>query len=79
LYGLKQSPRAFWKYLTSKFEAVGMKQSNLDPCLFIGTEVICIVYVDDLLFWSVKEEFIYDVGIKLCDQGVDLEEEGDAA
>lgn len=79
LYGLKQSPRAFWKYLTSKFEAVGLKQSNLDPCLFIGTKVICIVYVDDLLFWSVKEEFIYDVGIKLRDQGVELEEEGDAA
>ena len=32
-----------------------------------------------MLFWSVKKEFIYDVGIKLHDQGVELEEEGDAA
>jgi len=35
LYGLRQSPRAFWEYLTEKFKACGIKQSSLDPCLFI--------------------------------------------
>jgi hypothetical protein len=30
----------------------GLKQSKFDPCLFIGPNVMCIVYVDDLIFWS---------------------------
>ncbi len=56
-----------------------MKQSQLDPCLFIGSRVICIVYVDDLLFWSPKEEYIYEFSEHLCAEEVELEEEGDAA
>ena len=51
LYGLRQSPRYFWKYLTQKLTASRMIQSNLDPCLFIGDKVICIVYIDGLIFW----------------------------
>jgi hypothetical protein len=62
LYGLRQSPRAFWLYLTEKLERCGLKQSQLDPCLFIGSCVICIVYVNDLLFWSPREEYIYKFG-----------------
>ncbi len=65
LYGLRQSPRAFWMYLTEKLERGGLKQSQLDPCLFIGSCFICIVYVDDLLFWSPKEEYIYEFGERL--------------
>jgi hypothetical protein len=52
LYGLRQSSRAFWKYITEKLEKCGLQQSKLDPCLFIGPDVMCIVYVDDLIFWS---------------------------
>ncbi len=52
LYGLRQSPRAFWKYVVEKMAICGMEQSNLDPCLFIGEKVISICYVDDLLFWA---------------------------
>jgi hypothetical protein len=79
LYGLHQSPRAFWLYLTEKPEHCGLKQSQLDPCLFIGSCVICIVYVDDLLFWSPKEEYIYEFGERLHAEEVELKEEGDAA
>jgi len=50
LYGLRQSARAFWKYITVKLEQCGPEQPKLDPCLFIGPEVICVVYVDELLF-----------------------------
>jgi hypothetical protein len=55
-----------------------LKQSKLDPCLFIGTWVICIVYVNNLLFWSPKEEYIYKLGECLCAEEVELEEEGNA-
>ena len=79
LYGLRQSPRAFWKYLIEKMEMCGLEQSNLDPCLFVGERVIAISYVDDLIFWSRHEIEIHNVAIKLREVGVDLEQETDAA
>ena len=79
LYGLRQSPRAFWQFLTEKLEACKLKQSELDPCLFVGTKVICVVYVDDLLFWSTSEKHIQALAVELRAEGVELEEEGDAA
>ena len=33
---LRQIPRAFWKYMTSKTELCGMIKSKMDPCFFIG-------------------------------------------
>ena len=50
LSGLCQSPRAFWKYMTSKMELYGMVQSKMDPCLFVGKKVMAIMYVDDICF-----------------------------
>ncbi|KAL7460733.1 hypothetical protein ACHAXS_001177 [Conticribra weissflogii] len=79
LYGLRQSPRAFWKYVTEKLVKCGMEQSDLDPCLFISDKVICVVYVDDLLFWSMEDQPIYDLAEALRNEDVLLEEEGDAA
>jgi len=78
-YGLRQSPRGFWKYMTQQMEACGLKQSKLDPCLFIGPTVIAVIYIDDCIFWSATEDSIYEVGTKLRELGVQLEEEGDAA
>ncbi len=66
-------------YLTKKLQRCGLKQSQLDTCLFIGSRIICIVYIDDLLFWSPKEEYIYEFGERLRAEEVELEEEGDAA
>ena len=65
LYGLRQSPRAFWKYMTSKMELCGMVQSKMDPCLFIGKKVMAIIYVDDILFWSANVNAIHDKAMKL--------------
>ncbi len=31
LYGLRQSPRAFWKYITEKLKACELEQSKFDP------------------------------------------------
>ena len=49
-YGLCQSPRIFWKYLTKAMKNVGMKTSAPDPCIFIGDRVITVAFVDDILF-----------------------------
>lgn len=58
LYGLQQSPRAFWLYLTEKMNLCGMEHSALYPCLFIGKKVMCVCYVDDLIFWAPDESDI---------------------
>jgi hypothetical protein len=65
LYGLRQSPRAFWKYITEKLKKCGLKQSKFDPCLFVGTDVMCVVYVDDLIFWSRNMANIDNVAMEL--------------
>jgi hypothetical protein len=79
LYGLCQSPRAFWKYITVKLEECGLEKLKFDPCLFIGPNVTCVVYVDNLIFWSTEVPLINCVPMELHELGVDLEQEDDAA
>ncbi len=74
LYGLCQSPRVFQKYTPLKLEGCGLAQSKFDPCLFIGPEVICDVYVDDLIFWAEEAPKINKVPTKLHDLDVDFEQ-----
>jgi hypothetical protein len=80
LYGLKQSPRNFFQFLKGKLEKIWFVSAmDIDPCLFIFDKVICLVYVDDTLFYSPKPEYIDEVIQKLRDENVDLEEEEDIA
>ena len=65
--------------MASKMEICGMLQSKMDPCLFIGKKVMAIIYVDDILFQSLDINEIHDKVMKLREQGVDLEQEDDAA
>jgi Reverse transcriptase (RNA-dependent DNA polymerase) len=59
LYGLKQATRNFFLHLKIKLEVVGFQsQEDLDPCLFISDKVICLVYVNDALFFPPKMEYI---------------------
>jgi hypothetical protein len=79
LYGFRQSPRVLWKYITKKLESCGLMQSRFDPCLFIRPDVICIVYVDNLIFWSNDVANIDRIVMELCELEVALEQEDDAA
>eukprot|EP00956_Cyclotella_meneghiniana_P015936 scaffold24808_cov102-Cyclotella_meneghiniana.AAC.1 len=79
LYGVRQSPRAFWKYLTEAMIGAGMQVSKLDPCLFVSDKVTAVAFVDDILFWSTDEAYINQLGSRLRKEGLLLEEEGDAA
>ncbi|RVW24660.1 Retrovirus-related Pol polyprotein from transposon TNT 1-94 [Vitis vinifera] len=53
LYGLKQSPRAWFGRFTKSMRAFGYRQSNLDHTLFLkkqhGKIAALIVYVDDMV------------------------------
>ena len=81
LYGLKQSPRNFFEHLKSNLVKCGFQNNQeLDPCLFISDKVICLVYVDDTLFYSPKTEYIDEVVKKLREEcHMELEEEDDVA
>ena len=79
LYGLRQSPHSFWKYLTKAMKACGMEVSKIDPCLFVGEKVLSICYVDDILFWAKDEADINELAMALRAEGLLLEQEDDAA
>jgi hypothetical protein len=79
LYGLKQSPRNFFLHVKGKIEKVGFTQSENDPCFFMNDKVICIVYVDDTLFYSPKESYILEAIEYLKKENMVLEVESDVA
>ena len=80
LYGLRQSPRNFFRFVKSKLEGAGFQSNDdVDPCLFISDKVICLVYVDDTLFYSPKEEYIDEAIAKLSESELDLEVEDSVA
>jgi Reverse transcriptase (RNA-dependent DNA polymerase) len=50
LYGLRQAPRTFFEKLRSGLLERGWSQSLIDPCLFMKSGMMCVVYVDDTIF-----------------------------
>ncbi|KAM1643526.1 hypothetical protein ACFX2K_013336 [Malus domestica] len=53
IYGLKQSPRAWYSKLSSILEEVGFQRSNVDSSLFVQIglvgKLVVLIYVDDLI------------------------------
>jgi hypothetical protein len=65
LYGLRQAPRNFFQYLSDHLVKHGLRQSDCDPCLFIGKDIVVIVYVDDLLLYARDDSTIDNLIAKL--------------
>jgi hypothetical protein len=63
----------------SKLNDVGFSSSSSDPCLFISDKVISLVYLDETLFFSPKQEYIDEILLKLKAKGLDLNIEEDVA
>ncbi len=51
LYGLKHAAKAFWRQLLCAASAMGLKQSMLDPCLYLkwvnGRPIMVMSWIDD--------------------------------
>lgn len=61
LYGLKQSPRMWFKRLRSFLVLIGFWESKSDPSLFIisgKTIFYLLVYVDDIIITRTKEDMV---------------------
>lgn len=63
IYGLKQSPRAWFHALSSALLAQGFKASCYDPSLFIlasnGATLIVLIYVDDIIVTGSSLELVH--------------------
>jgi len=76
LYGLKQAAMNWYFKLRDGLLARGFKQSLIDPCLFIKDDIICLIYVDDTIFFAKNQEIIDDM-ISNLKKDFDLTDEGD--
>jgi hypothetical protein len=78
LYGLKQSPRYFFKYFTERLLKQGLTASKFDPCLFMSKTLIVIIYVDYSLIYGKNDEEINDFIERMKQEDVALHREGTA-
>ena len=51
-------------------------QRKIDPCLFLRDDIICVIYVDDTIFFS-KEDTIIDKIITQLKESFELTDEGE--
>jgi hypothetical protein len=74
---LKQSPINWFLYLKGKFLKVGFKQSEYDASLFISDKAISIVFVNDTLLFSPRQEYLDEIMVKLDVIGLSMEAKND--
>ena len=66
IYGQKQGPKVWGDFLHQGLTKASFTQSQVDPCLYYRPGLIFLVYIDDCLLLSSKDELI-DQGINdLC-------------
>ena len=46
LYGLWQAPKTFFEKLREYSKERGFIQSQIDKCIFLNKDMICVVYID---------------------------------
>ena len=78
LYGLKQSSRYFFQYLTERLIKQGLTASTFDPCLFISRNLIVVIYVDDILIYGKTDVAIDQLISNLQKDDISLHKEGTA-
>ena len=52
LYGQVEAAHLCYEKLRNGLLESGFLMSKVDPCLFMSKTLICVVYVDDCLFWE---------------------------
>ena len=78
LYGLKQAGHNWFEKLSRAFGNLSINPSKVDPCVFIGDDIIVLVYVDDCLIFSRDKDKINQLIDKLKNkEKLDLTDEGD--
>ena len=61
LYGQAEAARLWYEKLRDGLLERGFVMRKVDPCLFMSKTVICVIYVDDCLFWARSQSDIDNV------------------
>ena len=75
LYDIFQLPKRWFDMLYMGLEAFGMSHYDYGPFIFITEHVICMIYVDDFLFFVKEDHYINTIVEKMCDHKFELEYE----
>ena len=70
LYGLKQVPQIWFNPIGNVLKEAGNTQSILEPCLFYSTDLLLVMYVDDILIVGKSTAALDDIKWKLEKQFV---------
>ena len=72
LYGLRSSPRSWWKHLNGFIKSLNFTACVLEPCLYHtrykGERMLLTIYVDDIIIACVNLSFVREVKKKFCDR-----------
>ena len=78
LYDLKQAGHNWFKKLSSALGNLSINPSNVDSCVFIGDDIIVLVYIENCLIFSQEKDKINRLTEKLKNkEKLDLTDEGD--
>ena len=61
LYGQSKATRLWYEKLLNGLLERGFVMSKVDPCLFMYNTVVCVIFVDDCLFWARPQSDIDNV------------------
>jgi hypothetical protein len=72
LYGLRSSPRSWWKHLNKFIKTLNFKSCVLEPCLYHmvykGEQMYLMIYVDDILIASSNLDHIKEIKELFCNK-----------
>lgn len=66
LYGLRQSPRLWYKKLTDALKSMGFSRCENDHSVWTKKDVVVAIYVDDILVFGASEEVISETKSNLA-------------
>ncbi len=78
LIRIEASASIFFKYFTEQLIRQGLTPSVFDPCLFFGSTLIVIIYLDDILIYGKSKDKINDFIERMETKDVALHKEDTA-
>ena len=66
LYRLKQAPRIWYLLLCGVIVGLGFQVLETDTCIYVHSEIIVEVYVDDIKILGPSQQLCYEVYHELC-------------
>ncbi|KJZ69312.1 hypothetical protein HIM_11290 [Hirsutella minnesotensis 3608] len=56
LYGLRESPLLWYNEISQTLQEAGINRTDEEPCVFTNGKILALVYVDDILILSPRQE-----------------------